>query len=176
MIQALDQVSHVRVLSAPSVVVRNNVEASFESGTQIPIASTILSPGCLGTAAWRPPPAATGTTPTTGSTTGSTDTFSQVQYIQTGVSLKVKPRVSTNGMVFMDITQEVSSPEASTAAVGGNVPIDDRKLKTSVAVQSGETVVLAGLIKETSGTRTTSGVRRIWIVSRSSVACSAPRR
>ncbi|HTA65240.1 MAG TPA: type II secretion system protein GspD, partial [Xanthomonadaceae bacterium] len=83
-------------------------------------------------------------------------TFSQVQYIQTGISLKVKPRVASNGMVFMDITQDVSTPETTTS-VGGNVPIDDRKLKTSVAVQSGETVVLAGLIKETKGS-STSGV------------------
>jgi general secretion pathway protein D len=148
-INALDTVTNLRILSAPSVVVRNNVEADFESGTQIPIASTILSPG-FGTTTT---PATGTTTPTSGSTsTSGSDTFSQVQYIQTGVSLKVKPRVSTNGMVFMDVTQEVSSPEASTAAVGGNVPIDDRKLKTSVAVQSGETVVLAGLIRETKGT------------------------
>jgi len=141
-IQALDQVAHVRILSAPSLLVRNNVEADFNSGTQIPIASTILSPG-FGTST----PA-----PGTGSTTPGTDTFSQVQYIQTGVSLKVKPRVASNGMVFMDISQEVSSPVSSGASVGGNIPIDNRKLKTSVAVQSGETVVLAGLIKETKGT------------------------
>ncbi len=141
-IQALDQVSHLRVLSAPSLVVRNNVEADFDSGTQIPIASTILSPGF-----------GTGTTPTPGSTTGTgTDTFSQVQYIQTGISLKVKPRVASNGMVFMDITQNVSNPASGAPSVGGNVPIDNRKLKTSVAVQSGETVLLAGLIKETKGT------------------------
>jgi general secretion pathway protein D len=144
-IQALDTVTNLRILSAPSLVVRNNVEADFDSGTQIPIASTILSPGFAGT-----------TTPTSGSTsngsTSTTDTFSQVQYIQTGVSLKVKPRAASNGMVFMDITQEVSSPQSTAASVGGNVPIDDRKLKTSVAVQSGETVLLAGLIKETKGT------------------------
>ena len=71
---------------------------------------------------------------------------------QTGVSLKVKPRVASNGMVFMDITQEVSSPVTTGTSVGGNIPFDDRKLKTSVAVQSGETIVLAGLIKETKGT------------------------
>ena len=151
-IQALDQVSQVRVLSAPSLVVRNNVEADFDSGAQIPIASTILSPG-FGTGTTTPTTGTgTGTTPTT----GTDDAFSQVQYIQTGISLKVKPRVASNGMVFMDITQDVSTPQ-STISVGGNVPIDDRKLKTSVAVQSGETVVLAGLIKETKGT-STSGV------------------
>ena len=143
-VQALDAVTNTRILSAPSVVVRNNVEADFDSGTQIPIASTILSPG-FGTST-----PTTGTTGTT--TTDTTDTFSQVQYIQTGVSLKVKPRVASNGMVFMDISQDVSAPESTAASVGGNVPISDRKLKTSVAVQSGETVILAGLISENKGT------------------------
>ena len=146
-VQALDNVSHLRVLSAPSLVVRNNVEADFNSGTQIPIASTILSPG-FGNAGIGN---GTGSGSGSGSGTG-TDTFSQVQYVQTGISLKVKPRVASNGMVFMDIDEDVSNPSSGQPSVGGNSPIDDRKVKTSVAVQSGETVLLAGLIKETKGT------------------------
>jgi general secretion pathway protein D len=139
-IKALDSITNVRVLSAPSLVVRNNVEADFNSGTQIPVASTIFNP-------------ASGTSPSPTPGDGSTvNTYSQVQFRQTGVSLKVKPRVSTNGMVFMDITQDVSSPSSTGPTIAGNISVDNRKIKTSVAVQSGETVVLAGLIKETSGT------------------------
>ena len=138
-IQALDAVTNVRVLSAPSLVVRNNVEADFDSGTQIPVASTIFNP-ISGSS--------TSPTPTDPATL---DTYSQVQFRQTGVSLKVKPRVSTNGMVFMDITQDVSSPSSTGPTIAGNISVDNRKLKTSVAVPSGETVVLAGLIKETDG-------------------------
>ena len=138
-IQALDAITNVRVLSAPSLVVRNNVEADFDSGTQIPVASTIFNPA-----------SGTSVSPTPGD--GSTiNTYSQVQFRQTGVSLKVKPRVSTNGMVFMDITQDVSSPSSSGPVIAGNISVDNRKLKTSVAVPSGETVVLAGLIKQTDG-------------------------
>ncbi|MEO8742618.1 MAG: type II secretion system secretin GspD [Lysobacteraceae bacterium] len=138
-IKALDAVTNVRVLSAPSLVVRNNVEADFDSGTQIPVASTIFNP-------------ASGTTPSPTPGDGSTvNTYSQVQFRQTGVSLKVKPRVSTNGMVFMDITQDVSSPSSTGPTIAGNISVDNRKLKTSVAVPSGETVVLAGLIKQTDG-------------------------
>ena len=134
-ISALDSVSHVRVLSAPSLVVRSNAEANFDSGTQIPVASTIFNPNGGGSI-----------------TPDPNSTISQVQFRQTGVSLKVKPRVSSNGMVFMDITQDVSSPSATGPTIAGNISVDNRRLKTEVAVQSGETVVLAGLIKETSGT------------------------
>ncbi len=144
-VRALDQVTNVRVLSAPSLVVRNNVEADFNSGTQIPVASTIFSPG-IGTAG-------TITPPSDGSgSTGSVDnTYSQVQFMQTGVSLKVKPRVSPDGMVFMDIDQTISNPSTSGPTVAGNISVDNRELKTSVVVQSGETVILAGLIKQTKG-------------------------
>jgi general secretion pathway protein D len=139
-IHALDQITNVRVLSAPSLVVRNNTEADFNSGTQIPVASTIFNPS-------------SGTNPTPlppGDTGNTINTYSQVQFRQTGVSLKVKPRVASNGMVFMDISQDVSSPSATGPTIGGNISVDNRKIKTSVAVESGETVVLAGLIKETN--------------------------
>ena len=74
-----------------------------------------------------------------------------MQFRQTGISLKVKPRISSNGMVFMEITQDVSSPGADGPVIGGNISVDNRKLHTEVAVQSGETIVLAGLIKTEQG-------------------------
>ena len=44
-VSTLDELSDVRVLSAPSLVVRNNVEADFNSGQQIPVVSTSVNPG-----------------------------------------------------------------------------------------------------------------------------------
>ena len=129
-ISTLDSISDVRILSAPSVLVRNNVEADFSSGTQIPVASTIIN---------------------NNGNTNSDNTFSQVQFRQTGVSLKVKPRISSNGMVFMEITQDVSSPSATGPVIGGNVSVDSNKLHTEVAVQTGETIMIAGLIKTEQG-------------------------
>jgi general secretion pathway protein D len=129
-ISTLDSVSEVRILSAPSVLVRNNIEADFNSGQQIPVASTILN--------------------NTGNS-NQDNTYSQVQFRQTGVSLKVKPRISSNGMVFMEITQDVSSPSTTGITIGGNVSVDSNKLHTEVAVQSGETIVIAGLIKTEQG-------------------------
>ncbi len=136
-VQALDNVSDVRLLQTPSVFTQNNKEATLNVGSRIPIASVTFDP-------------------TNSGNTGGT--FSQVQYLETGTILKVRPRITRDGMVFLDIVQEVSAPQdASTADANGNVRIDTNKIRTSAAVPSGETIMLAGLI--TDGTsRTSSGV------------------
>ncbi|MGH8030349.1 MAG: type II secretion system protein GspD, partial [Arenimonas sp.] len=130
-LNTLDSVSDLRVLSAPSVLVRSNVEADFSSGQQIPVASTIIN---------------------NGSDPNGNNALSQVQFRQTGVSLKVKPRVSADGMVFLEITQDVSSPSATGPKIGDNVSVDNNKLHTEIAVQDGETVMIAGLIKTEKST------------------------
>jgi len=126
-------------LSAPSLVVNNNQEASLTVGDQIPIVQTYYNGlGTIGT-----------TTGTNGSTTGNYlgGTTGSVQYLSTGVSLNVMPRVNPGGLVYLDIQQEVSTPGAKNTA-SGNPPIAQRQIQTSVAVQSGQTLLLGGLIKE----------------------------
>jgi general secretion pathway protein D len=141
-INALDQVSDVNLLQTPSVVVRNNAEATFNVGSRIPISSVSINPG-----------------------NNTTDTISQVQYLDTGVILKVRPRVTKDGMVFLDLVQEVSSP-VGEPDVNGNVRINTRRLKTEAAIQSGETVMLAGLIQDnsTKGGSGLPGLSRIPII------------
>ncbi|MFP7722521.1 type II secretion system secretin GspD [Lysobacter sp. A3-1-A15] len=131
-ISALDQVTDLQLLQTPSVVVRNNVEATLNVGSRIPISSVTVNPGL-----------------------GGADTISQVQYLDTGTILKVRPRVTKDGMVFLDIVQEVSTP-GSVTDQNGNVRIDTRRLKTEAAIQSGDTVMLAGLISD-GVSRTGSG-------------------
>lgn len=146
-ITALDDASDVRVLSTPSVVVRNNAEAKLDVGTKIPVNSTSFNP-ILGE----------------GSGTG---TYTQVQYLDTGVILTVKPRISRDGMVFMEIDQEVSSPGAVRANdPTGNVPINKRNLVTEAAVKSGETVMLAGLITDSTsqGSAGVPGLSRLPVI------------
>ena len=123
-VSALDKVTDLRLLQTPSVFVRNNVEATFNVGSRIPIQSVTFNPG-----------------------TGTDGTYSQVQYLDTGVILKVRPRVTRDGMVFLEIVQEVSSP-GSVADANGNVRIDTRRLKTEAAIRNGDTVLLAGLISD----------------------------
>ncbi|MES2859295.1 MAG: type II secretion system secretin GspD [Pseudomonadota bacterium] len=136
-IQALDNVSDVRLLQTPSVFTQNNKEATLNVGSRIPISSVTFNP-----------------------TNGGTNdgAFSQVQYLETGTILKVRPRITRDGMVFLDIVQEVSAPQdESTADANGNVRIDTNKIRTSAAVPSGETIMLAGLIKDGTS-RTSSGL------------------
>jgi general secretion pathway protein D len=132
-ITALDEVSDVRLLQTPSIFVRNNAEATLNVGSRIPISSVTVNPGL-----------------------GTDNTYSQVQYLDTGVILKVRPRVTRDGMVFLDIVQEVSSPGSEPDA-NGNVRINTRRFKTEGAVQAGNTVMLAGLISDTA-TQGSSGI------------------
>ena len=132
-ITALDEVSDVRLLQTPSIFVRNNAEATLNVGSRIPISSVTVNPGL-----------------------GTDNTYSQVQYLDTGVILKVRPRVTKGGMVFLDIVQEVSSPGSEPDA-NGNVRINTRRFKTEGAVQAGNTVMLAGLISDTA-TQGSSGI------------------
>ena len=145
-ISALDNQSNVRVLSTPSVVVRNNAEAKLDVGTKIPVNSTSFNP-------------------IVGDGTGGNGTFTQVQYLDTGVILTVTPRISRDGTVFMEIDQEVSSP-GDTADENGNLPINKRSLVTEAAIQSGETVMLAGLIRDSSlkGSDGVPGLSRLPVV------------
>jgi general secretion pathway protein D len=126
-LHALDEVTDVRILSTPSVFVRNNSEADLNVGKNIPIQSVSFDPVNGGTSQ------------------------TSVQYLQTGKILKVRPRVTRDGMVFLDIVQEVSSADSVSSSCEGqacNPAISISKLKTEAAVQSGQTVMLAGLIDD----------------------------
>ena len=141
-ITALDSVTDLQLLQTPSILVRNNAEATLNVGSRIPISSVTVNPG-----------------------TGTDTTYSQVQYLDTGTILKVRPRATRDGMVFLDIVQEVSSP-GTVADRNGNVRIDTRKVKTETAIQSGDTVLLAGLISDgvTRGSSGFPGLSRIPVI------------
>ncbi len=156
-IDTLQSVSDVQFLGAPSLVVLNNKEASINVGTQIPVVSTFFNPATTTT---------TPSDPGQGSTVGVNQSF--VQFRDTGIILTVTPRVNPGGLVFMEISQEQSTPGAASTAVAGNVPVDRRTIQTEVAVQSGETVLLGGLIRETrnTGQDGVPGLMKIPIIGR----------
>jgi general secretion pathway protein D len=129
-LSAMETSGDAKVLSAPSTVVLNNQETTFKVGEKIPIVQTYLVPG-VGV----------------GSSSGIANA-GQVQYIDTGVLLDVVPRVSPGGLVYLDVQQIVSKPSATTDK-NGNYTISNRALSTEVAVQSGQTVLLGGLIQQT---------------------------
>ncbi len=135
-INALETSGQAKSLAAPSLLVANNQEAQINVGQQIPVVQTYYS--------------GLGTVSNTNGTTSLAQTGS-VQYLNTGVTLDVKPRVNPGGLVYLDIQQEVSNPGAPAVA-GGNPPINQRLIQTQVAVQSGETLLLGGLIQDNQTT------------------------
>jgi general secretion pathway protein D len=122
-LRAMERDANTKILSAPSLVVVNNRKARIQVGDQIPVTQTYVNTAL-----------------------GGNGSVGQVEYKDTGVILDVRPRVNPGGLVYLDVVQEVSRPD--TAPAGQNVPIVKRKLTTQVAVQSGQTVLLGGLIRE----------------------------
>lgn len=128
-LSALETQGLAKALAAPSLVVANNQEAQINVGTQIPIVQTFYNGlGGIGGG-------------------GGLGTTGSVQYLNTGVVMSVTPRVNPGGLVYLDVSQEVSNAGARPVG-GGNPAINQRQLQTQVAVQSGETVLLGGLIQE----------------------------
>ncbi|MEJ8569025.1 type II secretion system secretin GspD [Elongatibacter sediminis] len=133
-ISALDAVTDVRSLAAPSLLVRNNATAAITVGTQVPVQSSSIS-------------------------TGTNNVVSSAQYVSTGTTLTVTPRINPGGLVYMDISQDVSRAGARDPdiSLSGNPPINNQTVTSQVAVQSGQTVFLGGLISE-QDSRGRSGV------------------
>lgn len=134
-LDALSAVTKVRVMSSPTVMVLENQIATIKVGNQVPIQTQAQN-------------AVTSPTTTTTDTTTST-IIASYEYHDTGVILKVKPRVNASGTVTMDIAQELSAvtkSATSTTAEQQNPTFADRVVTSMVSVNSGQTVVLGGLI------------------------------
>jgi len=132
-LHALETNGRTQVLSAPSLVVMNNQQAQIQVGDNIPISQTTVN------------------------TTNSDTTLSSVEYVQTGVILDVIPRINPGGLVYMDIRQQVSDADSSNVtATQSNPRISTRSVSTQIAVQSGQTVLLGGLIKQDNAETTSS--------------------
>jgi len=108
------------------MVVMNNQEAHIQVGDQVPINQTSL----IGL----------------GGTSSTNTTASSVTYLPTGVILDVQPRVNPGGLVYLNVHQQVSA--AGVVNSQGNPTISQRDVATQVAVQSGQTVLLGGLITQ----------------------------
>ena len=128
-INALHNLTDVKILSNPSLVVVDNGEATLEVGDQVPI--------------------------TTGSATvlsANNAVVNTVDYKNTGIILHVQPRVNSNGSVLLNIDQEVSAvqPASGGGPSSQNLTptISERKVNSQISVVSGQTVLLAGLIQD----------------------------
>ncbi|MGB8184518.1 MAG: type II secretion system secretin GspD, partial [Pseudolabrys sp.] len=127
-LDALHAVTDVKILSNPSLVVIDNQVATLLVGDEIPVS--------------------TGTGNVLNSATSTSNTVvNSIDYRSTGIILRVIPRVSPNGNVRLDVEQEISQATNSTASTL-TPTVSQRKVKSSVSVANGQTVLLAGLIQE----------------------------
>lgn len=134
-LNTLQSKTNVRVLSAPKLIVLNNETATLQVGDQVPIVTqqsqSVSAPGA--------------------------PIVNNVELRDTGVILKVTPRVNDSGNVTLDIAQEVSDV-AQTTTSGINSPtIQQRRLASTVVTRTGQMIALGGLIRD-ARTRIKSGI------------------
>jgi general secretion pathway protein D len=134
-LNALASVTDVRVLSSPSLLVLDNKSATLQVGDQVPIVSQQAK----------------------GTSTSDAPIVNAVELKDTGVILKVTPRVNDSGKVILDIEQEVSSVVKTTTSGIDSPTIRQRKISTSVVLSDGEAMALGGLIQE----RETTGQAKV---------------
>lgn len=122
--------TNVNVLSNPTLVVRDGVSANINVGTDIPtVGNTTVNPG--------------------------TETQStSVEYRKTGLTMSVTPTINGQGLIVLQIDQTISNTTPG-GTVAGNPSIFVRGLQTEVLAQSGQTIMLGGLISEDTTKSTT---------------------
>ena len=125
-LNALTEITDVNVLSSPQLMVLNNHSARLQVGDEVPIATqsavSIDNPDA--------------------------PIVNSIQFRDTGVILEVTPRVNASGLVVLEIVQEVSNVVETTTSDLNSPTIQQRRVESTVAVHSGESIALGGLIQD----------------------------
>jgi general secretion pathway protein D len=126
-ISALQAVTKVNILSSPELMVLDGQAASLQVGNLVPYLSQ-----------------------TSQSTiTSTSEVVNSIDYRETGVILQVTPHVGSNGLVTLDVAQEVSGVQSGVTTTGINSPtFSERAVTSRVAIADGQTIGLAGLISD----------------------------
>lgn len=125
-LNALTKITDVRVISSPQLMVLDNQSARLQVGDQVPIA----------------------TQSAVSITDPDAPIVNTIQFRDTGVILEVTPRVNASGLVVLDVFQEVSDVISTTTSAIDSPTIQQRSIQSTVAVQSGDTIALGGLIRD----------------------------
>lgn len=128
-LNALANKSLIKVISSPSLMVLDNHTATINVGDQQPIQTSVTS-----------------------FVDNINATTSNIQYKDTGVNLVVTPSVNAGNVVTMQVDQTVTDIGANQASAGDQPAFLQRQISSKVAVRSGETIVLGGLIKDNKTT------------------------
>jgi general secretion pathway protein D len=127
-----------KVISAPSIIATDSIQASINVGTEVP---TLTSQSA------------------TGVQSGGTSLFAQnIQNRNSGVTLSILARVNPSGIVTLVINQEVSAPQPPENSSAIQSPsFSKRSVQTQVTVQDGDTIAIGGIIDEKS-TESSGGI------------------
>ncbi|PVE25951.1 type II secretion system protein GspD [Microvirga sp. KLBC 81] len=129
-VDALEKVTDVEVISSPALTVLDNETANLKVGDQVPVATRSAR----------------------SVTNPEAPVVNDIELKDTGIILSVTPRVNSSGMVMLDISQEVSDVVQTSTSNIDSPTIRQRKINSSVAVQSGQEIVLGGLISSANQT------------------------
>ena len=129
-LSALQNVTTVKVLSSPQLMVLDNESARLQVGNLVPFL----------------------TTSSQSTLTTNSAMINSIDYRETGVIMEVTPRVNSGGLVTLDIAQEVSDVDTAATANSqiASPTFLERNVRSRVVVQDGQTVGLAGLIRDNS--------------------------
>ena len=136
-LQTIDSTTRAKVISAPSIIATDSIQASINVGDEVPTLSAQA---------------------VTNVQSGGNSLFANsVSNRATGVTLNILARVNASGVVTLIINQEVSAPEVTTTSDIQSPSFSRRSIQTQVTVQDGDTIAIGGIINETS-TFSSSGV------------------
>ena len=136
-LDALEGITELNVISSPNLMVLDNQTARLVVGDQIPVTVQNVTNGFT-------------------STQNDPVLFNSIEFRDTGVIFEVTPHISSDGSVTLDILQEVSNV-SRTSSQTLTPTISQRKIESSVVAQSGQTIVLGGLFSDNEA-RLRSGI------------------
>jgi general secretion pathway protein D len=128
---ALANETDVSILSSPQVLVENNSSATINVGDKVPIINAEIVPS---------------------SSNGQTLTRS-IQYRDTGVILHVTPHIGSDGLISLDVDQQVSNATENVLSGISSPVISTRQLKTRFSVKTGQSIMIGGMIRRDTNTR-----------------------
>lgn len=122
-IQAYKKNKDVHILSTPQIMTTDNTEATITIGKNIPYLTKI-------------------------GTTATTETYSNYEYKDVGITLAIKPQINENRLIRMDISQEVTRLDQVSTITADRPATLKRTIKTNVIVNDQHTIVIGGLIDD----------------------------
>jgi general secretion pathway protein D len=134
-LRALQSVTNVKVISTPYLTVVDGKTARLVIGDQVPFSTTTQSTQL----------------------TGTTTVTQQITVKDTGIQLEVTPKIRSDNSTALNINQSVSAVKNTSTASSLTPTISTRSVKSDIIVQSGSTIMLAGLVQEGSN-KTETGI------------------